>query len=389
MNVRTEAPARAERLDIIMGGIEIDGSTQGRVRIDQGTVDEYVRAIEKGAKFPPVELFHDGITYWVGDGFHRILANATLGKVKIKANVRPGGQRSALRWALGANAEHGLKRTAEDKRKAVELALEEFPEESDRSIARMCKVSPTTVGTVKASKAPASVQMDSNKAPAPAEAIAMVCSWSSPWVDIETIPTVNELKDGVDYKNVGTWEELIEGRGVPTKTADIAKDADVPPGKEDCRGKRFILVERQVAIDAIQNTEPILDIFRVKPVSAGHTERVEKAKQMQERLAIVDEAMNDLRLAIGNRLTEPTEHLNFLYELLVTTAHPAAAELAGNVLALPIGDAMSMADNRIQKTFISIMAIAGGQLRNRNLEECEIYNAACKLLRTAPYNNEG
>ena len=385
MNVRTDAPAKAEKLDIALADIEIDGSTQGRVRIDQGTVDEYVRAIEKGAKFPPVELFGDGITYWVGDGFHRILANATLGKVKVKANVRAGGQRSALRWALGANAEHGLKRTAEDKRKAVELALEEFPEESDRSIARMCKVSPTTVGTVKASKAPASVQMDTKRDTAPAEAIAMVCSWSSPWVDIETIPTVNELKDGVDYKNVGTWEELIEGRGVPTKTVDITEDADVPPGKEDCRGKQFVLVERQVAIDAIQNTEPILDIFRVKPVSAGHTERVEKAKQMKERLIHVEESMHDLRKAISNRLTTPEEHLDFLYKFLVKTAHPAATELAGTVLALPVATALDIAENKIQKTFIAFLTVAGGQLRNRELEECDIYRNACELLSITPY----
>ena len=106
MNVVTEEPRKAKKLIVPLNEIEIDGSTQGRVRIDQATVDEYVRSMDKGAKFPAVDLFIDGLTHWVGDGFHRILAAATIGKPSITANVRPGGQSAALVWALGANAEH-------------------------------------------------------------------------------------------------------------------------------------------------------------------------------------------------------------------------------------------------------------------------------------------
>jgi len=384
MNVITDEPKRATKIQVAVNEIEIDGSTQGRVRIDQATVDEYVRAMDKGAKFPPVELFNDGITYWVGDGFHRILAAATLGKTLLNSNVRPGGQRAALMWALGANAEHGLKRTADDKRKAVELALKEFPDLSDRAIARACKVSPTTVGNVKA--AGQTVQMDSRDI-APVEAVAMVCSWSSPWVDVETIPTANELKDGVDYKNVGTWKELIEGRGVPTKTVSIAKDADVPPGKEDCRGKEFILAQRQVAIDAIQTTEPPLDIFRLKPVSSGHTDRIDKAEEQKERLINVEEAMHDLGKALG-KIHTAREHLEFLYKLLTSTAHPAAKEITSGLLCLPMGELNnSMADNKL--SFISFLALAGGELRNKDLKDCAIYNQACKILNVSVYADRG
>ena len=383
MNVVTEEPRKAKKLIVPLNEIEIDGSTQGRVRIDQATVDEYVKAMDKGAKFPPVDLFIDGLTNWVGDGFHRILAAATLGKPSITANVRPGGQSAALVWALGANAEHGLKRTAEDKRKAVEVALKEFPNESDRAIARMCKVSPTTVGNVKAANN-VTVQMDTNDNTAPAEAVAMVCSWSSPWVDVQTMPTANELKDGVDYKNVGTWGRLIQGRGVPTKTVSIAIDADVPPGKEDCRGKEFTLVERQVAIDAIQTTEPPLDIFRLKPVSSGHTERIDKAEEQKERLINVEEAMHDFNQAL-NKLQTPREHLEFLYKLLTSTAHPASKEIASGLLCLPFNETPGPQLTENKLTFISFLALAGGELRNKDLENCSIYLEACKILNAPIY----
>ena len=382
MNVVTEEPRKAKKLIVPLNEIEIDGSTQGRVRIDQATVDEYVRAMDKGAKFPAVDLFIDGLTHWVGDGFHRILAAATIGRPSITANVRPGGQSAALVWALGANAEHGLKRTAEDKRKAVEVALKEFPNESDRAIARMCKVSPTTVGNVKASNN-ATVQMDTNDT-APAEAVAMVCSWSSPWVDVQTMPTANELKDGVDYKNVGTWGELIQGRGVPTKTVSIATDADVPPGKEDCRGKEFTLVKRQVAIDAIQTTEPALDIFRLKPVSSGHTERIDKAAEQKKRLINVEEAMHDFNKAL-NKLQTPRDHLEFLYKLLTTTAHPAAKDIASGLLCLPFDELPGPHMTEHKLTFISFLALAGGELRNKDLNNCSVYIEACKLLNAPTY----
>jgi hypothetical protein len=53
--------------------------------------------------------------------------------------------------ALRANNEHGLPRTNEDKRKAVETALsyERHAKKSDREIGRVCDVSHTLVGAVR------------------------------------------------------------------------------------------------------------------------------------------------------------------------------------------------------------------------------------------------
>jgi hypothetical protein len=54
--------------------------------------------------------------------------------------VREGTRRDALRYALSANAEHGHRRTNEDKRRAVDIMLDdpEWSQLTDREIAEAC-----------------------------------------------------------------------------------------------------------------------------------------------------------------------------------------------------------------------------------------------------------
>ncbi len=51
----------------------------------------------------------------------------------------------ALKFALSANATLGRRRTNEDKRRCVEIALSEFPKLSSNAIAKMCGVSHTMI----------------------------------------------------------------------------------------------------------------------------------------------------------------------------------------------------------------------------------------------------
>lgn len=123
--------------------IRIDGETQSRVKLNQGAVSEYAEALQDGAKMPPIDVFHDGSDYWLGDGFHRYHAHRTAGIGTIPVNVHTGTARDARLHAIGANATHGLQRTAADKRRAVEMLLddEEWSSKSDRQIAEKAKVS--------------------------------------------------------------------------------------------------------------------------------------------------------------------------------------------------------------------------------------------------------
>lgn len=129
--------------------IRIDGGTQTRAEISNATVEEYAEAVLDGAKFPPVDVFFDGVENWLADGFHRYHAHKRAEVTDIAATIHNGLKDDALVFALGANRANGLRRTNEDKRKCVSIALERWPEWSDRRIAEVCGVSATTVGSAR------------------------------------------------------------------------------------------------------------------------------------------------------------------------------------------------------------------------------------------------
>jgi ParB-like chromosome segregation protein Spo0J len=123
--------------------------TQIRAAVNQDAVAEYADAMNDGAIFPPVVVFHDGSEYILADGFHRVMAGTRNGFKDIEADVRKGTRSDALKYALGANTAHGLKRTNADKRRSVELALSEWPKLSDRELSNICAVSDSLVLTVR------------------------------------------------------------------------------------------------------------------------------------------------------------------------------------------------------------------------------------------------
>lgn len=133
--------------------IRQDGGTQARAAMVQEAIDEYALAMADGKEFPAVTVFFDGEVYWLGDGFHRVAAHIkAFGIAPIRADVQDGSQRDALLFATGANANHGVRRTVADKRKAVSALLDdpEWCQWSDREIARKVDVSHTFVANLRA-----------------------------------------------------------------------------------------------------------------------------------------------------------------------------------------------------------------------------------------------
>lgn len=131
--------------------IRIDGGTQMRVSINQDKVSEYAEKMREDAVFPPIKVMFDGTVYWLYDGFHRYFAAQAAGFNAIQAEYKPGTMEDAQDLALGANDDHGLPRSIEDKRKSVETALEmeRHKDKSDREIAKLCKVSASFVGSIR------------------------------------------------------------------------------------------------------------------------------------------------------------------------------------------------------------------------------------------------
>lgn len=118
-----------------MSVVRIDGDTQPRTAISPAVVQEYMEAMQAGAEFPPVTVVHDGATYWLVDGFHRFFAHRRLNRKEILAEVVTGEWKDARWLSVAANKTHGLRRTNEDKAKAVTRALRLRPELSNCAIA--------------------------------------------------------------------------------------------------------------------------------------------------------------------------------------------------------------------------------------------------------------
>ena len=128
--------------------IRIDGGTQPRTSLNEDTVAEYAEALADGAIMPEVVVYFDGVDHWLADGYHRYFAHRKIGETEIDADIRDGTRRDAVLCSASANIKHGLRRTNEDKRKAVTTLLKdaEWSLWSDSEIARQCGVSHPFVG---------------------------------------------------------------------------------------------------------------------------------------------------------------------------------------------------------------------------------------------------
>lgn len=139
--------------------IVTDAGTQTRAGINQDAVDSYAEAYENGDKLPDIDVFYDGETYYLSNGFHRRLAAIKNGKSKIGANVRNGGRREAFAYGLGCNSDNGLYRSNADKRHAIQMAFQRLPDWSDRRIAVEAKVSNSYVSKVRNASIPTDPQV--------------------------------------------------------------------------------------------------------------------------------------------------------------------------------------------------------------------------------------
>jgi hypothetical protein len=121
------------------------------VQLDEKVIFEYTELIEDGGHFPPLKVFDDGQNLILADGRHRYEAYKLVGIDLVPVEIIKGTERDAILYAVGANADHGLRRTNADKRYAVKTMLKdkEWGEWSDGAIAQKVRVSPAFVGKVR------------------------------------------------------------------------------------------------------------------------------------------------------------------------------------------------------------------------------------------------
>ena len=130
--------------------------TQVRLTLSNTIIHEYAEGLTRGDAFPPIDVYFDGEAYWLADGFHRVKAATEAGRDTIVATVHQGSKREALLHAVGANEEHGHRRTDADRRRAVHLLLTdpEWQAWNNSEIARQCHVSEFLVRTVRSELEP-------------------------------------------------------------------------------------------------------------------------------------------------------------------------------------------------------------------------------------------
>ena len=159
---------KTEKTELIYIGTP--AGCQARLTLDTKTVEEYREAYQGAASMPPVSVVkitekrkaatNFPARYVLWDGFHRYEAmrkeyDAFCVQIEVEVTDEretfDDAARCARLLAAGANAEHGLKRTNEDKRNAVEMLLDdpEWCEWSDRQIAKAAKVSHTYVANIR------------------------------------------------------------------------------------------------------------------------------------------------------------------------------------------------------------------------------------------------
>lgn len=109
---------------LLLAAIHLDDVCQSRVITDLNLAGEYAEAMLLGAQFSPVVVFDDGTDgYWLADGCHRRQASQSLGCRPSPPTCHLVGWRETILYSVGANAEHGLRRTNDDKRRAVRTLL--------------------------------------------------------------------------------------------------------------------------------------------------------------------------------------------------------------------------------------------------------------------------
>lgn len=138
--------------------LRTDPGIQPRAAMSTALIHEYIGALKAGAEMPPIVAFYDGAVYWVADGFHRVAAAKAAGLDVFPVELHQGTQRDAVLYSVGSNATHGLRRTHDDKRRAVTTLLRdpEWVQWSNPVIAEKCKVGVNFVARMRHLVAPAS-----------------------------------------------------------------------------------------------------------------------------------------------------------------------------------------------------------------------------------------
>jgi hypothetical protein len=139
----TMVPAKAARFD---------PRAQSRAAMCPEWVEDFRGLLREGRDLAPGVFFREGAVYWAASGFHRGAAYVAEAHAYIPGHVLRGTLEDAILFSAGTNRLPGcLRRTNEDKRRAVQMTLEHSKASgwSEVQIAEHCGVSRHLVQAMK------------------------------------------------------------------------------------------------------------------------------------------------------------------------------------------------------------------------------------------------
>jgi hypothetical protein len=292
-----------------IANVTVASEFQMRVKSDPATLIEYrelIRASEEHWPFDePCTLYRVDGTLILTDGFHRLEAMHAEGRTEIRANVRNGTLLDAKIASLGANKNHGLKRSNADKRRAGTIAVQDetLRKWSDRKLAELCGISDFLVSQIRAelpdscsSARESTVGADGKNRPANREKSEQQRVAIRAAIDKSPIASDREIaeKIGCDGKTVGKVRRDIQQLKTEPPAAVISPEREVAPAPAS-----VILAE---PLTHVERLERLIALLKDE---INDLKRVEGWAATKERCAAVRAFMKTYR-RIGNEFEKYT-----------------------------------------------------------------------------------
>lgn len=145
---------------------QLAGCAMQRVRIDalvradsprlHGVQEDHVRLLAEMDGTPPIVVHRQSMR--VIDGMHRLRAAELRGDTTITVRLYDGDLENAYVLAVSSNTTHGLPLSLADRKNAAARIVLSHPQWSDRMVAVMSGLAPTTVGAIRHRAGPECVE---------------------------------------------------------------------------------------------------------------------------------------------------------------------------------------------------------------------------------------
>lgn len=266
-----DAPS-VEMIDI--DSLWIDKRLQVRCDLNEEHIETDLRPkLQNGDRLDPIKVGRFKDNLYVVAGFHRVEANKREGNTRIEAEILPVGTwRELLALALPTNEEHGLPLTKADRRRKVEMTVEEWRTEieqgqlSDQQIARMCKVSPSIVNEVRRATVEAPATKTVTRGGKTYEMNATNIGRPKQAKPEELAQAVEEYLDAAyDDDANGAVQVLAAASALPAVAEALAEQADLPTYKPAALTEAIEKVVKQRAITirlSPEAAQALLEVLR-------------------------------------------------------------------------------------------------------------------------------